>query len=118
MATEGVRQGSEEAGKSTTGERLDALGWGLFLVMIGGLWLAPAQIPEGTWLIGAAVIILGLAVARYLMAVEVSGFAVILGVLALGAGLGSVLGLEIPVFPILLIIAGVASLLRIVLQRD
>ncbi len=33
--------------------------------MIGGLWLAPSQlVPEGTWLIGTGLIMLGLTAAR------------------------------------------------------
>ncbi|MFC1501963.1 hypothetical protein ACFL6A_00955 [bacterium] len=42
-------------------QRLDAIGWGLFLIMIGGLWMVPeGSLPEGTWLIGTEIIIFGL----------------------------------------------------------
>ena len=42
-------------------QRLDSIGWGLFLVMIGCLWLLPeGTLPEGTWLVGMALIIFGL----------------------------------------------------------
>jgi len=54
-------QESREPEKMALDKRLDALGWGLFLIMIGGLWLAPeGWVPEGTWLIGTGIIILGL----------------------------------------------------------
>jgi hypothetical protein len=43
----------------------------------------------------------------------VSWFWVGLGVLALGTGLSAVLGVNLPVFPILLIIAGAATLIRL-----
>jgi cytosine/uracil/thiamine/allantoin permease len=99
--------------KSPLEKRLDAIGWGLFLIMIGGLWLAPEHIfPEGTWLIGTGVIILGLSLIRYMNQIRVSGFMVFLGVLALGSGLGDVFGLDLPVFPILLIIFGAAMILK------
>jgi hypothetical protein len=30
-------------------KRLDQIGWGIFLVMIGVIWLVPG-VPQGTWL--------------------------------------------------------------------
>ena len=32
------------------GKRLDQIGWGIFLVMIGTIWLVPG-VPQGTWMI-------------------------------------------------------------------
>ena len=60
--------------KKSLDKRLDALGWGLFLIMIGCLWLIPEEsVPEGTWLIGAGVIILVLIGIRYLYGIKISG---------------------------------------------
>jgi len=70
------------------------------------------MIPEGAWLIGTGLIILGLSVVRYLNDIKLSWFWIGLGVLALGTGFGEIVGLSVPVFPILLIIAGVATLFR------
>jgi hypothetical protein len=110
---------AQETYKEALDKRLDALGWGLFLIMLGGLWLAPeGTIPEGAWLIGTGLIILGLSVVRYLNGIEVSWFWIGLGVLALGTGLSALLGLSLPVFPILLIIAGAATIVRLLLQRE
>ena len=37
--------------------RLEEIGWALFLIMIGALWLTPAElIPSHAWLIGAGLI--------------------------------------------------------------
>ena len=48
--------------------RLEAIGWALFLIWIGGLWLMPDErLPEETWLIGAGLIMLGLNGVRYLI---------------------------------------------------
>jgi hypothetical protein len=74
-------------------------------------------VPEGTWLIGAGAIILGLILVRSLNGLPISGFWMFLGVLALGSGIASVLGLDIPVFPILVIIAGAGILLKPLLDR-
>jgi len=106
--------GAQETAKGALDKRLDAVGWGLFLIMLGGLWLAPeGMIPEGAWLIGTGVIILVLSAVRYASGIRVSWFWAGLGVLALGTGLSALLGLELPVFPILLIIAGAATLIRL-----
>ena len=107
------------ARKEELGQRLDALGWGLFLIMLGGLWLVPEDwgVPDGTWLIGTGVIILGFVFVRYVNGLQISGFWLFLGALALGTGLASVLGLNLPVFPILLIIAGAGILLKPLFDR-
>ena len=99
--------------KSPMEKRLDAIGWGLFLIMIGGLWLAPEwTFPEGSWLIGTGIIILGLSLVRYLKQLPVTGFMVFVGVLALGLGLGDALDLDLPLIPILLIIFGAGMILK------
>lgn len=110
---------NENVQEEDLGQRLDAIGWGLFLLMLGGLWLVPQEwgVPEGTWLIGTGVIVLGLSLVRYLNGLKVSGFWLFLGALALGTGLASVLGLDLPVFPVLIIIAGAGILLRPVIDR-
>ncbi len=110
---------NESVQEEDLGQRLDAIGWGLFLLMLGGLWLVPEEwgVPEGTWLIGAGVIVLGLILVRYLNRLQVSGFWMFMGALALGTGLASVLGLDLPVFPILLVIAGAGILLKPLFDR-
>ncbi len=110
---------NENVQEEDLGQRLDAMGWGLFLLMLGGLWLVPEEwgVPEGAWLIGTGVIVLGLSLVRYLNALKISGFWLFLGALALGTGLASVLGLDLPVFPILLVIAGAGILLKPLFDR-
>ena len=62
-------------------------------------------------------IVLGLILVRYLNRLQVSGFWMFMGALALGTGLASVLGLDLPVFPILLVIAGAGILLKPLFDR-
>ncbi len=92
---------------------LERIGWGLFLILIGGLLLVPqGQVPEGTWLLGAGVILLGVNVARYLSGIAPSYFTTVLGILALAGGVGVFYGVELPLLPALLILVGVGMIFR------
>ncbi|MGI6206881.1 MAG: hypothetical protein ACOYEW_01595 [Anaerolineae bacterium] len=104
---------SEEEAKRSLNSRLETIGWGLFLIMLGGLGLVPnALVPEGAWLLGVGVILLGLNAARYRYGIKTSGFTIVLGIIALGSGLSSLLGVNLPWFPLLLIIGGAVLLFR------
>ncbi len=99
-------------------KRLEMIGWGLFLIMIGGLMLVPEQyVPEGLWLVGAGLIMLGLNAARYFYHLPLSWFTIILGLLALASGAGDLLGIDLPVLPILLILIGAHILLKSRFER-
>jgi cytosine/uracil/thiamine/allantoin permease len=94
-------------------KRFDELAWALFLILIGAIWLLPAEtVPEGTWLVGAGLILLGMSAARALKGIKVSGFAIALGILAIVAGLGHLVGVKVPVFAILFILIGASIILR------
>ena len=108
-----MNEESNQKQKEELDKRLDAIGWALFFIMIGGLMIAPeGSIPEGTWLIGTGVIIFGMMLIRRLNGLDIQGFAIFLGTLALVSGLSSVFGLNIPIFPILLIIIGLSVILK------
>ncbi len=108
----------EEKQKLHLNKKLEAAGWGFFLIMIGGLWLLPDEtIPEGTWLIGVGIIMLGLNAARYMYGIKMSGFTVVLGIIALSIGAGDLFGVDLPVFPILLILWGLSVVLEPFLKK-
>ena len=107
----------QDTQKAALNKRLEGIGWGLFLIMIGGILLVPnEQVPEGTWLIGAGLIMLGLNLARYLNGIRMSGFTIVLGILALASGLSDFAGVDLPLFPILLILIGASILLKPVFE--
>jgi hypothetical protein len=104
--------------KRTLDKRFETIGWGLFLLMVGGLALVPKSIaPEGTWAIGVGLIMLGLNLARHLNGIPVSGFTVVVGFIALASGLGDVFGADLPIFPIVLILIGASIILRPMIER-
>ncbi len=99
--------------KHELNRRLEAISWGLFLIMLGGLALVHT-VPEGTWLLGAGCIMLGLNAVRLLVGIRISWFTVILGTIAVLSGLSSVAGVSIPVWPLLVILLGLALIVQAV----
>jgi len=104
-------QKAEFAETGDVATRLDQIGWGIFLVMIGTIWLVP-EVPQGTWLIGTGILLLLLNAIRSRLGIPWSGVSVALGVFALAAGLGEFTGIELPLFPICLVIVGATLILK------
>jgi hypothetical protein len=95
------------------GGRFEEIAWALVLIMTGALWLAPAgMFPEGTWLAGLGLILLGVNAARRVRGIGTSGFGVAMGLIALAAGIGRIIGRELPLVPILLIILGAGMVVK------
>lgn len=93
--------------------RLEAIGWGLFLMMLGGFILVPeSRVPRGVWSIGVGVIMLGLNLARYAFKIRMSGFTTGLGIISIAGGVLQLLGYETLEGAILLIILGLYLILR------
>ncbi len=109
---------ADDSEKAALNKRLEQIGWGLFLIMIGGIALVPnKQVPEGTWLIGAGLIMLGLNVARYFNHLPLSSFTLVVGILAIVVGASDFFGADLPFFPILLIVIGASILLKPLFER-
>jgi hypothetical protein len=99
--------------KEALNRRLETIGWGLFLIIIGALWLLPdGTVPDGAWLIAAGVIMLGVNLVRYLNQIKMSGASLFLGLLMAIFGVGEFLGMDLPVLAVLLIVFGVGMILR------
>ena len=70
--------------------------------MTGVLFLVPG-LPDGTWLVGLGLLMLGGNATRLYIGLPLDRFGVIIGAGALVAGLGAMAGIEIPVFALGLI---------------
>jgi hypothetical protein len=93
--------------------RLEAAAWGLFFIMLGGiLFLPSAIVPQGTWLIGAGLIMLVLNAARAHNGIRTSPFSIGLGVVAVVAGLADFAGLGLPILPLILMLIGVEIIFK------
>ncbi|MGW8224384.1 MAG: hypothetical protein ACWGOY_01545 [Anaerolineales bacterium] len=99
--------------KAALNKRLEAIGWGLFLVMLGGFILVPGdQFPKGWWSIGVGVIMLGLNVARYFNHIRMSGFTTFLGLVAIISGILELAGLDMLGGALFLIILGAYIIIK------
>ena len=102
--------------------RYETVAWGVFFIFFGITSLIRG-LPSGISALGIGVILLGLNLARYVSRIPTSGFTMTLGVIAVVMGAvdlaRSILNpaLELPVFPVLLIVIGVIWLIRGTLRR-
>jgi len=79
--------------KVALNKRLETMGWGLFLIMLGGFSFVPhEQVPAGYWSIGLGIIMLGLNAARYYNGIKMSGFTTFLGLISLLTGITQLMG--------------------------
>ena len=103
----------ERTDKAATNKRLESIGWGLFLIMLGGFALVPGDtVPKGAWSIGVGVIMLGLNAARYRYGIRMSGFTTVLGIIAIASGVVEWAGVDDLGGAFLLIILGAYLLLK------
>lgn len=113
-----INQVEEKNNNIQLNKRLENISWGLFLVMAGCLWLVPDRfIPGGTWLVGTGLILLGLNFFRYTKGIRMSGFTLFLGAAALLSGIADFFYVDLPLFPILLILIGANILIRPLLEK-
>lgn len=106
-APEMQTEAPELSEKAILNKRLETIGWGLFLIMLGGFALVPHElVAKGLWSIGVGVIMLGLNITRYFFQIRMSGFTTFLGIISLLSGVTQMLGMHNLDAPILLIVLG------------
>lgn len=106
-------QRTQDPAKAALNKRLEAVAWGLFLIMLGGFALVPEEtIPHGAWSIGVGLIMLGLNAARYYNKIRMSGFTTFLGIVSVLGGIAALLGLGSLEGAFLLIILGAYLILK------
>lgn len=104
---------TKDPAKVALNKRLETIGWGLFLIMLGGFSFVPnEQVPKGYWSLGLGVIMLGLNATRYYYGIKMSGFTTFLGILSLITGIVQLLGFSALEGALFLIILGAYLLLK------
>jgi hypothetical protein len=106
-ANQETQQQAVDEVKVALNKRLETIGWGCFLVMLGGFMFVPDMlVAKGVWSIGVGVIMLGLNVARYCYKIRMSGFTTVLGIVSLSSGIAQLVGVQTLGGPTLLVILG------------
>jgi len=101
----------EDANANAFEQNLGMFGWGAILIVTGAMWLIPRNmLPEGSWLMSIGLILLGLNAARYSVRKVWNSCSVALGILALGAGVGALLHVSLPLLAIGFIVMGLLTL--------
>lgn len=99
--------------KAAKNKQFETIGWGLFLIMLGGFIFIPdTTIKAGFWSIGIGLIFLGLNAARYFNGIRMSGFTTFLGILSLIGGILQLLGWRTMEGAFFLIILGAYLILK------
>lgn len=97
--------------KQLVSRQIREVGWGLLLVITGGVLLLPDKhLAEVAWLMGVGLVLLGANALRYFNGMRMETGSLILGAVALAGGVAAVFGVSLPLLPILMILLG-ASLL-------
>ncbi|MCI0475810.1 MAG: hypothetical protein L0Y55_06145 [Anaerolineales bacterium] len=97
--------------------KYETIAWGAFFIWLGITNLFHG-LPQGVGAVGIGILLLGLNLARYVSKIPTSGVTIFLGALALVLGLFDVaravlrLEIDLPFFPLLLIVIGVVWLVR------
>jgi hypothetical protein len=107
----------EHTDRAELNKRFQTRAWALFLIVTGLSWLISnfTQI-DGIWLMSTGLILLGLNVVRALNDIETSGFTILIGLLALSAGLGNLMGVGLPLVPMLMVGLGLLIVVRALLR--
>jgi hypothetical protein len=103
--------GDQAARTPASNDRLESIGWGLFLIITGVTLLErEVDAPLRIWLIGGGLIMLGLNAVRYLSGIKTSSFSIGLGAVALAAGLASAFSVKL--IGVLIMPSGASIILR------
>jgi putative Mn2+ efflux pump MntP len=98
-----------ESAQTELAIKLDAAGWGLFFIWVGVAFLADVGVGAG--LVGIGIITLGGQLARRLLSVRVERLWIVVGLLFLLGGTWALFEIDVPLVPVLFIVAGAALLL-------
>jgi hypothetical protein len=95
--------------KSPTNKFLDAVAWGVFIVLLGSCWIASSYytIDTGIYLaLGTGLILIALNLVRRTMNISISKFSLFIGLLALALSASGIVGYALPFIPTVIVLVG------------
>jgi hypothetical protein len=98
----------DTAERSELARKLDAVGWGLFFIWMGGALFG--QVGWGAGLLGVGIITLGVQAARKYFGLNLEGFWIAVGFFFVAGGIWELFNIPFGLWPILCIVAGAALL--------
>ncbi len=104
--------------KETT---LTSVAWGIFVILIGGLWIAAEMTKidvTAYFALGVGLILIGLNLARRSIGARMSKFSLGLGIIGLIVGLSGVGGFKLPLIPTIIIVIGLFIVAEAVARRE
>jgi hypothetical protein len=105
-----------ESAKSPVEDRFDTVGWGLLSVVVGVMAM-PSNMTTYALAAAAGAAMLGLNVARRMAGVPVRWLSVVLGAVVLVAGVAAMAGMTIDVFAAFFVLLGVVVVAGAILRR-
>lgn len=118
MGHHGAAHAPDAATRRRLERRIDDVGWGIFLVMTGALWMFARLAPSGTWLVATGVLLLAVDAVRWARGLPTHFVLLVLGILALGAGLADFLNVQMPLLAIAFVVMGLVLVFRPLIRRD
>lgn len=104
--------GERKSKENGFGAHLEEFAWGLLLTLTGVIWIVPGiPAPFGTWLVGVGIVLVGINAVRYSMERRFETFSVVLGIVALAAGVGEFLAVDLSIIGLALLAFGIVLLL-------
>jgi hypothetical protein len=94
---------------SITNKVLDAVAWGVFIVLLGAGWITSTyyQMDTGIYIaLGVGVILIALNLARKTAKIAISKFSLFIGMLALALSGAGIVGFAMPFIPTVVILVG------------
>ena len=96
-------------------KKINGLALAAFLIMLGVIWMQPeGALPRSTWIFALGLVLIAGNIARYLFGVGMCCCSAVLGVILAVAGGSHFYGVDFPVFPVLIILAGVAIAIGVI----
>jgi len=100
---------------------LTSLAWGIFIILIGGLWIVAelTRLDMGSYFaLGVGLILIGLNLARRSIGTKISKFSLGLGIVALLVGLSGVGGLKLPLVPTIVVVIGIFIVAEAIAKKE
>jgi hypothetical protein len=102
-------------GENVIAERLTAVGWGLFFIWIGVVSLQGYSAAVG--LLGVGIIALIIQIWRKFAGLDMEGFWAVIALLFIIGGLLAIFGIDFPLIPVALLVAGLLLILSVLRRK-